>query len=107
MFAEKDAHWLQAEARAALFDRHLESTRRDLQAARDELQAARDDLHAAHCELHAVRSELQATGGELAAAHGEISRWQERLDFMIGTRAWRLRSRLLRLRAAIGLSRRS
>ncbi|MBV8199781.1 MAG: glycosyltransferase [Acidobacteria bacterium] len=100
MFAEKDAHWLQAEARAALLDRQLESTRRDL-------QAARDDLHAAQRELHAVRSESQEARGELAAARGEIGRWQERLDFMIGTRAWRLRSHLLRLRAAIGLSRRS
>jgi glycosyltransferase involved in cell wall biosynthesis len=82
MFAEKDAHWLQAEDRAAVLGRGLDEVRGSLDAARD--------------ELHATRHEL-------AAAQSELLAWRERVEFMTGTRAWRLRSALLRWRAALGL----
>jgi glycosyltransferase involved in cell wall biosynthesis len=101
MFADKDAHWRQAEDRAASLVRgldevraNLETTRCDLQRARDDLQAARDDLQAAQGELPRAWSASQATRSELV-------RWQERVAFMTGTRAWRLRSGVLRLRAAL------
>jgi glycosyltransferase involved in cell wall biosynthesis len=96
MFAEKDAHWLQAEERATLLDRSLEEVRGDLETARRDLQAIRDDLQSTRSELDAARSELRAT-------RSELFRFVERIEFMTGTRAWRLRAGLLRLRAAFGL----
>jgi glycosyltransferase involved in cell wall biosynthesis len=93
LHAESDASWLQAEARAALLDRSLEEVRGDLETVRRDLQATRDDLHATRSELQAARS--------------EHLRWRERVEFMIGTRAWRFRSGLVRLRAALGLRRRA
>jgi glycosyltransferase involved in cell wall biosynthesis len=93
LFAARDVSWLQAEARAALLDRSLDEVRRDLEAARRDLQAARSDLETARGELQVTRHEL--------------FRWRERVEFMTGTRAWRLRSGLLRLRAALGLRRRA
>jgi len=96
MFAEKDAHWLQADARAALLDRGLTEVRGYLETARSDLDAARDSLDATRSELQAAQSELQAVGRER-------DRWRERVEFMIGTRAWRLRAGLLRLRAALGM----
>jgi len=86
LLAERDASWLRAESRAALLDRSLEETRADLEVA---------------------RRDLQATRGELQAAMSEILRFRERVDFMLGTRAWRARSSLLRLRAVLGLQRRA
>jgi glycosyltransferase involved in cell wall biosynthesis len=100
MFAEKDAHWLAADARSALLDEGLAEARGNLETARSEVDATRDALHTARSELEAVRGELQA-------ARSELARWRERVEFMTGTRAWRLRSRLLRLRAALGLLPRS
>jgi GT2 family glycosyltransferase len=128
MFAEKDADWLQAEDRAAALARRLdevtgelEASRRDLQVACTELDAergglettrhglgaARGELQAAQSELQAMQSALQAARSALQAAQSELLRWQERVEFMSGTRAWRLRSGLLRLRAAIGPRRRA
>ena len=96
MFAERDALWMQAEARAALLDRSLDETRGDLETTRRDLQATRDELQGTRSELNAARSELQA-------ARSELLRFGERLEFMTGTRAWRVRSGLLRWRAALGL----
>jgi glycosyltransferase involved in cell wall biosynthesis len=119
MFAEKDAHWRQADERASALERGLDEVRGSLETTRSELQAARDDLQSAHAELQAARAEpanllrdLQAARGELhearnavQATRGELVRWQERVAFMTGTRAWRLRSGVLRLRTALGLRR--
>ncbi len=109
MFAEKDAHWLQAEARAAQLERTrdelsagLEAAGRDLQGTREELHAVRAELAATRDALEAARSTLDATGRELVAVHAELGRFRQRVDFMAGTRAWRLRSGLLRLRQALG-----
>jgi glycosyltransferase involved in cell wall biosynthesis len=98
MFAEKDSHWRQAEARAVLLERNLDEVHRDLEAARRELQGCRDDLDATRGELATARSEL-------AAARSELLGFREHVGFMTGTRAWRLRARLLRLRVALGLQR--
>jgi glycosyltransferase involved in cell wall biosynthesis len=100
LLAERDADWLHAEARTALLDRSLDDVRRDLEATRRDLQATRDALRAS-C------SGLEAAGNQLQASQSELLRWRERVEFMIGTRAWRLRSCLLRLRAALGLRRRA
>jgi glycosyltransferase involved in cell wall biosynthesis len=105
LLAERDSNWLQAEARAALLDRSLDEVRGELEATRRDLQTARDDLHATGSGLEAALSELQAAQGELQAARSELLRWRERVEFMTGTRAWRLRSGLLRARAAFGLRR--
>jgi GT2 family glycosyltransferase len=98
MFADKDAHWQQAEDRAAALERGLNEVRGNLEAARLELQAAREALLVKQGELHEAWNAVQATRTELV-------RWQEHVAFMTGTRAWRLRSGVLRLRGALGLRR--
>ncbi|HEV3460088.1 MAG TPA: glycosyltransferase [Thermoanaerobaculia bacterium] len=93
LLAERDASWLQAEARAAHLEQSLEGTRTDLEAARRDLQSTRLDLEAAR--------------GELQEARSDVVRSREHIEFMLGTRAWRLRSGFQRLRAALGLARRA
>ena len=100
MFAEKDAHWLQAETRATVLEGGLAEARRALATAQADSLDTR-------CDLEAVSSELQAAQRELQTARDELRGWQERVEFMTGTRAWRFRSGLLRLRAALGLSSRT
>jgi glycosyltransferase involved in cell wall biosynthesis len=114
MFADKDAHWQQAEARAALLERSRDEVRDGLAAAQHDLQGLREELHGTSAELAAARSELaaarnalEAARSALAAAQSELRTWQQHVAFMTGTRAWRLRSGLLRLRQALGLLRRA
>jgi hypothetical protein len=95
--------------RAALIEvmRDVETTRGALQTTRNDLLVTRNDLLVTRGELEASRGELEAAHSELQAARSELLRWHERVDFMTGTRAWRLRSGVLRLRAALGLRRRA
>ena len=95
MFAEKDDHWQQAEARAARLERSLEELRGNFETARGAQEEARRELERASGELRSAQAELQA-------ARSDLGRWQERVEFMSGTRAWKLRARLLRWRAALG-----
>ncbi len=95
MFAEKDAHWLQAETRATILETSLSEALATVQTPPPD---------PARVELAAVTSELEAARRELQATSNELLRFRERVEFMTRTRAWRLRSGLLRLRATLGRS---
>lgn len=86
-----------------------------LRASRDRLQRDIDLLAAAEpwrveqreaeAERKALRDALESAAGErdalrtsLAALQGELAAWKERVGFMEGTRAWRLRQALVRLK---------
>jgi len=102
MFADKDAHWLQAEARAALLERGRDELQASLEAAGRDLHGARQERDAARAETETLRAEAQAARSALDAARSELRSFRQHVEFMTGTRAWRLRSGLLRLRRALG-----
>ncbi len=87
LWREREVLWLAEMERT----RHLERSAGAVDASNTGLAALRAALAAREDE--AARRE-----GELAAARQEIERWRQRVEFMEGTRAWRARDALLRLR---------
>jgi hypothetical protein len=77
LWREREALWLAELERS----RHLEQA-----------------VSARGAELAALGRELELAGGELADARRELEGWRRRVEFMEGTRAWRSRGALLRLR---------
>jgi hypothetical protein len=106
MFAEKDAHWLAAEARAAALGSALDRERAGSDSLHGDLDSHLAELEAARRELDAARVELAAVHAGHAAACEELGRWRERVEFMSATRVWRWRAVLVHLRAALSRRRR-
>jgi glycosyltransferase involved in cell wall biosynthesis len=75
---------------------------RALRAARDRLQIEIDLLAAsggpAKAELEALRSEVETLRGTLATSENELAWSRRNQEFMTGTRAWRLRELVVRLK---------
>jgi glycosyltransferase involved in cell wall biosynthesis len=78
------------------------SALRESAAARGEEEAARSEEAALRSEdLAALRRESAALQQEAAALRRELQAWRERVAFMEGTRAWRLRGVLVRLKQCL------
>ncbi|MGH9363204.1 MAG: glycosyltransferase, partial [Thermoanaerobaculia bacterium] len=113
--AEASSRREAAELEAALARRERDEARgREAEAVRD-LEALRGELAASVqqvTEVVADRERIAGRVGELEAErdrlYRELAAWHERVAAMEGTRAWRLRGRLLALRrgAAAALARR-
>jgi glycosyltransferase involved in cell wall biosynthesis len=82
-----------------------ERLRRETDKEREALQAERGELHAERGELDAERGRLRAEQARLERErdllYRELGLWRERVGFMEGTAAWRLRERLSGLKAAL------
>jgi len=89
------------EERATL-ERALEQART---TAREESAALRAQTAALQSQAETLQGQIEALQSQAETLQGELATWKERVSFMEGTRAWRLRQVLVSLkRRLFGLS---
>jgi glycosyltransferase involved in cell wall biosynthesis len=100
--AEAGATFQEQAARMESSEVERISLKREIAALRAEHERTRVEGEAQAARLKSLEGEAGVLLGEREQLYAELRAWSERVLFMEGTRAWRLRQRLVDLKRALG-----